>query len=146
MGNRASGYFETPADFGGAIRKPFDSGASRRKFLKALAMAGASAILPRSGFGSGPGGELFAQVTSPAVRAMPGRIDVHHHLFPPFYVKAMEEQTRASGFTLRPWTPAISIDMMDKHGIATAFVSPVQRLVMDSMSDRSEKGRSLARQ
>ena len=36
--------------------------------------------------------------------------------------------------------------MMDKHGIATAFFSPVQRLVMDSMSDRSEKGRSLARQ
>jgi predicted TIM-barrel fold metal-dependent hydrolase len=35
--------------------------------------------------------------------------------------------------------------MMDKHGIATAFVSPVQRLVMDSQSGRDEKGRSLAR-
>ena len=49
---------------------------------------------------------------------------------------------RASGFSLRQWTPAISLDIMDKHGIATAFVSPVQRLVMDSMSDRSEKGRT----
>jgi predicted TIM-barrel fold metal-dependent hydrolase len=138
MGNRASGYNVTPADFGSAPGKPFDSGGSRRKFLKALAMAGAGAILPGRG--------IFAQAISPSVRPLAGRIDIHHHIFPPFYVKAMEEQTRASGFTLRPWTPAISIDMMDKHGIATAFFSPVQRLVMDSTSDRSEKGRSLARE
>jgi hypothetical protein len=111
-------------------------------------MAGAGAVLPVGGFGGVSRGGLFAaaQVTSPSVRPLPGRIDVHHHLFPPFYVKAMEDQMRASGFTPRPWTPATSIDMMDKHGIATAFVSPVQRLVMDSMSDRSEKGRSVARQ
>ena len=142
MGNRTSGNFEPSADFRNANGKPFGSVASRRKFLKALAVAGAGAILPGSGHGSG----LFAQVTSPSVRAMPGRIDMHHHMFPPFYVKAMEDQMRASGFALRPWTPATSLDMMDKHGIATAFVSPVQRLVMDSMSDRGEKGRSLARQ
>jgi len=111
-------------------------------------MAGAGAILPAGGFGgdSRRGWFAAAQVTSPSVRPLPGRIDVHHHLFPPFYVKAMEEQMRASGFTPRAWTPATSIDMMDKHGIATAFVSPVQRLVMDSMGDRSEKARSLARQ
>ena len=71
---------------------------------------------------------------------------MHHHIFPPFYVKAMEEQMRAGGFNPRPWTPAVSIEMMDKHGIATAFFSPVQRLVMDSTSDRSETARSLARQ
>ena len=138
MGNRASGNFEMSTDFGNANVGTFDSGASRRKFLKALAMAGAGAILPGSG--------LIAQVTSPSVRPLAGRIDVHHHLFPPFYIKAMEEQMRAGGFSPRPWTPSTSIDMMDKHGIATAFVSPVQRLVMDSMSDRSEKGRTLARQ
>ena len=142
MGNRASGNFATPANFGNAKTEPFDSGASRRKFLKALAMAGAGAIVP----GTVIGGKLFSQAISPSVRPMLGRIDVHHHLFPPFYLKAMEEQMRAGGFNPRPWTPSTSIDMMDKHGIATAFVSPVQRLVMDSMSDRSEKGRSLARQ
>jgi len=118
--------------------KRFDAGASRRKFLQVLAAAGAGALLP--------GGKLIAQAISPSVRAMPGRIDVHHHMFPPFYVKAMEDQLRAGGFNPRPWTPMTSLDMMDKHGISTAFVSPVQRLVMDSMSDRSEKGRSLARQ
>ena len=46
MGNRASGNFETSADFSDANGKPFDSGASRRKFLKALAVAGAGAVLP----------------------------------------------------------------------------------------------------
>jgi predicted TIM-barrel fold metal-dependent hydrolase len=35
---------------------------------------------------------------------------------------------------------------MDKHGIATAMLSPVQRLVLDSMSDRTERARSLTRQ
>ena len=138
MGNRSFENYKTSADFRNATRNPFDSGASRRKFLKALAVAGAGAALPGRG--------ILAQAISPSVRPMAGRVDMHHHIFPPFYVKAMEEQMRASGFTLRPWTPAISIDMMDKHGIATAFFSPVQRLVMDSMSDRSENGRNLARQ
>ncbi len=137
MGNRASGNYETSANFGNATGNPFDSGASRRKFLKALAVAGAGAIFPSRG--------IFAQAISPSVLPMRGRIDVHHHMFPPFYIEAMKDQLAANGFTLRQWSPAISLDMMDKHGIATAFVSPVQRLVMDSMSDRDEKGRTLAR-
>ncbi len=137
MGNRFSGNYQTAADFGNATGKPFDSGASRRKFLKTLAMAGAGAVLPGRG--------IFAQAISPSVLSMPGRIDVHHHMFPPFYIEAMKDQLAANGFTLRQWSPAISLDMMDKHGIATAFVSPVQRLVMDSMSGRDEKGRTLAR-
>jgi predicted TIM-barrel fold metal-dependent hydrolase len=111
---------------------------SRREFVKSLALAGAGAVLPASG--------LLAQIASPSAHAAPGRIDVHHHMFPPFYVKAMEDELRASGFAARPWTPALSIELMDKHGIATAMLSPVQRLVMDSMSDRSEKARGLARQ
>ena len=141
MSNRPFGNFESSADFSADFRaangRPLDSGASRRKFLKALAMAGAGAILP--------GSKLLAQAISPSVRPMLGRVDVHHHLFPPFYIEAMKDQLAASGFTLRQWSPAISLDIMDKHGIATAFVSPVQRLVMDSMSDRAEKGRTLAR-
>ena len=129
---------ETREDFGNATYAPFDSGASRRKFLKALAVAGASAVLRPSG--------LLGQTTSGGSRVTPGRIDVHHHMFPPFYVKAMEDEMRASGFSPRPWTPATSLDMMDKAGVATAMLSPVQRLVMDSMSERSEKSRNLARQ
>ncbi len=141
MGNLSSGNLETSAIICGTNGQLFDPGASRRKFLRALALAGASAILP--GIVAGEG--LFAQTISPSVRPMLGRIDVHHHLFPPFYVEAMKDQLAANGFTVRQWSPAISLDIMDKHGIATAFVSPVQRLVMDSQSHRDEKGRMLAR-
>ena len=58
----------------------------------------------------------------------------------------MEKEIAASGFTARPWTPALSLEAMDKAGVATSLLSPVQRLVMDSMSDRSERARTLARQ
>ena len=138
MWNRGSEQYGTASDFDDANFRAFDSGGSRRTFLRTLAAASASAILP--------GSRLIAQAVSPSVRTFPGRIDAHHHMFPPFYFKAMEPELRANGFTFRPWTPATSIDMMDKHGIATAMVSPVQRLVLDSMSDHSERGRSLARQ
>ena len=138
MRNRFCNSHDNSKDFGNVKVAPIDSAASRRSFLKALAVAGASAALPSSG--------LLGQTTSGVSRIVPGRIDVHHHMFPPFYVKAMEDEMKADGFTPRPWTPATSLDMMDKAGVATAMLSPVQRLVMDSMSERSEKSRSLARQ
>ncbi len=137
MANHTGDNEQALANPGGVIRRPFDSAASRRKFLQVLAAAGAGAAV------SGRG--ILAQAISPSVRPMRGRVDVHHHFFPPFYIEAMKDQLAASGFTVRKWSPAISIDMMDQHGIATGFVSPVQRLVMDSMSGRDEKGRSLAR-
>ncbi len=99
---------------------------SRRDLLKTLALAGA-------------GTALRAQSAA-------GRIDVHHHFTPPFYLKAMEKELAGSGFTARPWSPALSLEAMDKNGVAAALLSPVQRLVMDSMSDRSERARTLARQ
>ena len=93
---------------------------SRRDFLKGIAVAGVGAMLPASG--------------QPAAAA---RIDVHHHMQPPSYVNAMQDELKRSNFTVRPWTPAVSLDAMDKHGVATAMLSPVQRVVLDSMSDRT---------
>ncbi|MFY9531296.1 MAG: amidohydrolase family protein [Candidatus Acidiferrales bacterium] len=115
----------------------FRSEPSRRRFLRFMAVAGASAILPADG--------LLAQVSS-AVAGMKGRIDVHHHLLPPFYVKVMEKEVAASGRPVPSWTPDKSIEAMDRSGIATAIVSPLLHLVQDSLSDQSERARSLARQ
>jgi predicted TIM-barrel fold metal-dependent hydrolase len=117
---------------------PHSSGNSRRDFLKSAAAIGAGAMLPAAG--------LLAQAVAPGGHATPGRIDVHHHLYPPVYVKAMEEDLKAQGFNMRPWTPESSIERMDKAGVATSMLSPVQRLVMDSMSDKSERARNLTRQ
>jgi hypothetical protein len=100
-----------------ADMSPLDHRASRRKFLQLIAAAGAGAILPA--------GSLLGQAGS----AGKGRIDVHHHLLPPFYVKLMEKEVAASGRPIPTWTPEKSIDAMDKNGIATAMVSPLLHLV-----------------
>ena len=107
------------------MRPPFSP--SRRDFLKT-----AAAMVPAAG--------LLAQNRAPR-----GRIDVHHHLYPPAYVKEMEAQMKATGFAARPWTPQTSLELMDKNNVATAMLSPVQRLVLDSMSDKSERARKLVR-
>src|SRR5260370_530367 len=123
MRNRFCKSDETLEDYSKTTGALAGSGKSRREFLKTLAVAGASAALPCS--------ELLGQTTSGVSRIVPGRIDVHHHMFPPFYVKAMEDEMRASGFSPRPWTSATSLNMMDKAGVATAMLSPVLQLVMD---------------
>ncbi len=54
------------------------------------------------------------------------RIDVHHHILPPFYLEEAREEivTTAVGFThLFHWTPAQSIDEMDRSGVATSVLS-----------------------
>lgn len=53
------------------------------------------------------------------------RIDVHHHLIPPTFVKTMERKgiQKVAGAPLPSWTPEASIENMDKHGIYTAITS-----------------------
>ena len=121
------------------------SGLSRREFLGTLGALGAAASLPAALPTSLRTAGLFAQTGSSAKSTL-GRIDVHHHLYPPAYVKAMADDMAKAGFHPPTWTPQTSIQMMDEAGVATAMLSPVQRLVMDSMSDKSERARSLTRQ
>ncbi len=108
-------------------------GASRREVLQWLAMAGVTSMLPASG--------LLAQSGSAA-----GRIDVHHHVVPPFYVKAMEKEILATGHPLPTWSPSASVEAMDKNGVATSMLSPMTRVVQDSLTDKSERARNLSRQ
>jgi len=112
--------------------------ATRREILRWLAMAGASSVLSASGFP--------AQASVPAAGALTGRIDVHTHTVPPFYTKVMENEILATGHPLPTWTPALHIETMDKNGIATSMLSPMTRVVQDSLSDKSDRARKLARQ
>jgi predicted TIM-barrel fold metal-dependent hydrolase len=109
-----------------------DIGHSRRRFLQLLALAGASAMLP-------------AEALRSQARVR-GRIDVHHHLLPPFYLQARGNEIADSTRALPAWSPEVSLEAMDRSGIATAILSPHYRLVGDSLNDKSEKARSLARQ
>jgi len=75
----------------------------RRDFFGAMAALGAGAIAK-------------AQKSA----AKPYRIDIHHHLFPPSYSSAIVAQGQAPS---PAWTPARSIEEMDKSGIALSLVS-----------------------
>src|SRR5215813_4541270 len=86
--------------------------ASRRQFLRGLGAAGVTAML-----------------ASPAVRAQRASslIDTHHHFYPPAYQTQWKEWEAARKIPAFPgvfdWTPAKSIEVMDKAGIRTAVVS-----------------------
>jgi len=55
------------------------------------------------------------------------RIDVHHHVFPPEYLAAIDRlgltEAGGGGVAFPEWSPGASIEMMDRHGIQTAIVS-----------------------
>lgn len=86
-----------------------EAGVLRRTFLTGLAVLGAGALLPaRPVTAQGP--------------ARPHRIDVHHHLAPPSYVAELGPKKMLQRPTL-DWTPAKSIDDMDRNGVATAVTS-----------------------
>jgi predicted TIM-barrel fold metal-dependent hydrolase len=75
-------------------------------------------------------GGLAAGLSAPAALAQPvapparRRVDVHHHYVPPFHADVMAK--RRSGGRPPQWTPQMSLDEMDRSGIATAVVSLVQ--------------------
>ncbi|PWU09796.1 MAG: amidohydrolase [Terriglobia bacterium] len=76
---------------------------NRRSFLTGFAAAGAGALLRAAG-------------TTPK----PHRIDIHHHLFPPSYSAAIVAQGQPPS---PAWTPARSIEEMDKSGVALSVLS-----------------------
>jgi predicted TIM-barrel fold metal-dependent hydrolase len=56
------------------------------------------------------------------------RIDTHHHIYPPNYVKTKIEQLLSDARSLPReaylnWTPQVALEDMDKNGVATAITS-----------------------
>jgi 6-methylsalicylate decarboxylase len=57
---------------------------------------------------------------------MSGIVDVHHHIMLPQFLALQEERIKRSGYwgaKLTEWTPAWSIEEMDKNGAATSILS-----------------------
>jgi predicted TIM-barrel fold metal-dependent hydrolase len=105
---------------------------SRRAVLKQVAAIGAGAALST--------GSVLAAM--PRVDSNPkrGRIDVHHHMLPPFYLDLRRAVPDAG--KMPKWSPAQSIDDMEKNGVSTAMLS----LAVSGVTfDAGESGRSLAR-
>ncbi len=53
------------------------------------------------------------------------KIDVHQHVLPPDYVKALDVAglSRAGGIPIPPWSPATAIEMMDRQAIGLGMLS-----------------------
>ena len=84
----------------------------RREFLASLAALGAGVIVPDAVCRAG------AQESAP-VR----RIDLHHHFAAPAWKKRMADAKRQGWDTFQYYSPARSIEAMDKAGIQTAVIS-----------------------
>lgn len=52
-------------------------------------------------------------------------IDIHHHILPPGYMSALGDRLGAQGLFGSPpeWSPQISLEAMDRHGITAAITS-----------------------
>jgi predicted TIM-barrel fold metal-dependent hydrolase len=88
------------------------SALSRRRFLASLLAAGASSLLAAN-LGRGERPELGGMA-----------IDVHHHVFPPPFLKATESLLiGASRARMVEWSTQRSLTEMDATGVRTAIVS-----------------------
>ena len=84
----------------------------RRSFLTGMAALGASTLLsPRT-----------STAQAPAGAGKPFRIDTHHHISSPGFIKEIAGR-RTGQVPLMKWTPAQSLDDMDKGGVATSILS-----------------------
>lgn len=73
-----------------------------------------------------PSNWLLGQSNPGGANPKPFRIDVHHHLLSPMYLKRttrFDEGGARVDSPLSHWTPQTAIDAMDKAGIATSIMS-----------------------
>src|SRR5258708_27679200 len=105
----------------------------RRRFLAGVAGLGLGAV---PAIGPAP--------TAAQVSAAKPRIDVHHHFIPRFHVDAMMAPGRRATGPPPKWSTALSLEEMDKSGIATAILSIAQPGVW--YGDNVEEARTLSRQ
>ena len=87
----------------------------RRGFLSGLLAAGAASALG--------GCQIGLKSATSVSLGQTHRIDIHHHIVPPSY--AAELKRLGSGGAPR-WSPQMSIEDMDKNGIATSVVALMQ--------------------
>jgi len=84
---------------------------------------------------------------APAARAQTQgrtRSDVHHHFIPQFHVDSMMAPGRRAGAPPPKWSPASSIEDMDKSGIATSILSIAQPGIW--YGNNIDESRKLARE
>ena len=90
---------------------------SRRGVMTGLTALAAASVLPL--------GDAAGQGASRAAKppAKPYRIDVHHHLAAPAWVSHFSATNQLAPVIAKEWSPAKSIEDMDRGGTATSILS-----------------------
>jgi len=91
---------------------------TRRSFLRSAAALTAAAALPTPA--------LWAETAPPPVPPVaikPRRVDVHHHMFPPFLQEAWQKANVRVPPVVSRWTLDGTLEQMEKGGVATAILS-----------------------
>jgi len=97
---------------------------SRRKFLGEAAAIGAASLVSGATFGTQRGA------------AATGRINIHHHLTPPPYVKLLTD-AKLRDFPNK--SVAEGLEDMDKAGISTAFTSIIGPGIWNGNAEQTRK-------
>jgi predicted TIM-barrel fold metal-dependent hydrolase len=108
---------------------------SRRALLTGLGVTGAGAVLQS--------GALRGQTPPNGA----GRLDFHHHFGSPRWIKKIVDAKRLGWQRMEDYTPAKSLEAMDKAGVATAFLSCTEPgvWVTDDFAKERQEAISLAR-
>ena len=116
--------------------------ASRRLWQSCLCCSEGAGISRRGFMAQAAGAALTAGLLPrrAGAQARPGRIDVHHHFAPAFHRDALGTKRGGAWPT---WSPQLSLEEMDKNGIATAILSAVQP---GTWFGKAEESRPLVRQ
>jgi predicted TIM-barrel fold metal-dependent hydrolase len=111
----------------------------RRRFLTGMAALGAAALASR-----GVRGVRLQpdQASAPAPRPPAHRIDVHCHFSSPGFIAAIKARNTGQ-LPLMNWTPARTLEDMDRDGVATSMVSTSEPSVWFGDNDAA---RGLARE
>ncbi|HVB34943.1 MAG TPA: amidohydrolase family protein [Patescibacteria group bacterium] len=115
----------------GLDNSPVATGVSRRTLLKQLGVIGAGAAFS--------GSSALAAAARADSGPRRGRIDMHHHMLPAFYMALRRKVTVTN---MPNWTPDKSLAAMDQNGVSMAMLS----LAVSGVTfEPGEAGRSLAR-
>src|SRR5262245_2441934 len=126
MGDNSSAFPRTPATVEMTHGAGCLCGMSRRGFLEGAAEGGFGGAGVLRGAAvteeSGAAGFRAEPVTQTPASAHP--VNLHHHMLPPAYIEKRLVQGVGEGSTeVSQWTPARTLEQMDKNGIATAVLS-----------------------
>ena len=91
--------------------------------MSSTASAGLFAAGGRAASASRAGAKSASKKRAKPLAGGPRRIDTHHHYYPPKYLEDSSKYHDGTVAYAPPWSPALSLEDMDKGGVETSILS-----------------------